>query len=60
METKVSKFKGNDRVRITKHKNNFSKGYTVNWRKEIFIIGSVLTTNPWTCKNNYKFKPRKK
>ena len=27
---------------------DFSKGYTKNWSKEIFIIDSVLKTNPWT------------
>ena len=29
--SKASKFKGNDRVRITKYKNTFSKGYIENW-----------------------------
>ena len=47
---KASKFKVNDRVRITKYKNIFSKGYTENWSREIFIIDSVLKTNPWTYK----------
>ena len=45
---KAPKFKVNDRVRITKHKNLFSKGYTGNWSRQIFIIDSVLKTNPWT------------
>ena len=36
----------NDRVRITKYKNIFTKGYTENWSREIFIINSVLKTNP--------------
>ena len=49
---KAPKFKVNDRVRITKCKNILSKGYTENWSGEIFIIDSVLKTNPWT----YKFK----
>ena len=42
IETNVtaSKFKVNDRVRITKHKNIFSKGYTKTWSREIFIIVS--------------------
>ena len=44
---KSIKFKVRDRVRITKYKNIFSKGYTENWSIEIFI-GSVLKTNPWT------------
>ena len=45
---KTPKFKASDRVRITKYKNIFSKGYTENWSREIFIIDSVLKTNPWT------------
>ena len=44
---KGPKFKVNDRVRITKYKNIFSKGYTENWLREKFIINSVLKTNPW-------------
>ena len=47
---KAPKFKSDDRVRITKYKNNFSKGYTKNWSREIFIIDSVRKTNPWTYK----------
>ena len=35
-----------DRVRITKHKNIFSNVYTKNWSKEIFVIDSMLKTNP--------------
>ena len=47
------KFKVNDRVRITNYKNIFSKCYTANCSREIFIIDSVLKTNPWvyTIKN---------
>ena len=48
--SKALKFKVNDRVRITKYKNIFSKGYIENWPTEIFIINSVLKTNPWTYK----------
>ena len=59
---KATKFKINDRVRISKYKYIFSKGYTENWSREIFI-DSVLKTNPWTYKikdlngekNNRKF-----
>ena len=42
IETNVtaSKFKVNDRVRITKYKSIFSKGYTKIWSREIFIIVS--------------------
>ena len=48
--SKAPKFKVNDRVRITKYKNIFSKIYTENWSREIFIIDSVLKNNPWTYK----------
>ena len=34
----------------TKQKNNFSKGYTENWSREIFIIDSVLKNNQWRYK----------
>ena len=44
---KAPKFKVNDRVRITSHKNIFSIGYTENWSREIFIIDSALRINPW-------------
>ena len=58
METnpKAPKFKVNERVRITKYKNIFSKGYAENWSRKILIVNSILKTNPWT----YKFKLRKK
>ena len=39
--SKVPKFKVNDRVRVNKYKNIFSKSYTENWSREIFIIDSV-------------------
>ena len=31
--SKTSEIKVNDRVRITKHKNIFGKGYTENWSR---------------------------
>ena len=37
-------------MRITKYKNIFSKIYTKNWSREIFIINSVLKANHWTYK----------
>ena len=40
----------NDRVRITKYENIFSKGYTESWSREVFIINSVLKANPSTYK----------
>ena len=45
------KFKVNDRVRIIQSKNIFSKDYFKDWLREIFIINSVLKTNPWTYKS---------
>ena len=48
--SKAPKFKVNDRVRITKYKNVFIKGYTENWSEEILIIESLLKTNPQTYK----------
>ena len=49
-DSKIRKFKVNDTVRINKYKNIFSKEYTGNWSREIFIIDSVLKTNPWIYK----------
>ena len=40
----------NDRIRTIKYKNIFSKDYTENWSRAIFIIDSVLKTNAWTYK----------
>ena len=45
---KAPKFKVNDIVKVTKYKNIFSKGYAGYWPCKIFIIDSVLKTNPWT------------
>ena len=45
---KVSKFKVNDRIRITEYKNIFNEVYTENCSREIVIIDSVLKANPWT------------
>ena len=47
---KAPKFKVNGRVRIIMYKSIFSKGYTENWSREMFITDSVLETNPWTYK----------
>ena len=47
---KSHKFEVNERVRITNYDNIFSKGYTENWSREIFIIDSLLKTNTWTYK----------
>ena len=47
---KAPKFKVNDRFRITKYVNVFSKDYTENWSREIFIINSVLKITSWIYK----------
>ncbi|XP_031777473.1 uncharacterized protein LOC116415938 [Nasonia vitripennis] len=45
---KKTKFKVGDKVRISKIKNVFEKGYTPNWSTEIFTITPVIKTNPIT------------
>ena len=45
---KDSRFKVGDRVRISKFKNIFPKGYTPNWSKEIFIVDKINDTLPYT------------
>ena len=45
---KDSIFKVGDRVRISKFKNIFAKGYTPNWSKEIFIVDEISDTVPYT------------
>ena len=39
---KRSRFKLGDRVRVSKLKNIFAKGYTPNWSSEIFIVDKVI------------------
>ena len=43
-----SRFKVGNRVRISKFKNIFAKGYTPNWSKEIFIVDKINDTVPYT------------
>ena len=45
---KDSRFKLGDRVRISKFKNIFAKGYTPNWSTEIFIVNKINDTVPYT------------
>ena len=45
---KSARFNVNDRVRISKFKNIFAKGYTPNWSREIFIINKINDTVPYT------------
>ena len=42
------KFKVGDRVRISKYKNIFAKGYVPNWSEEVFIVNKIKNTVPWT------------
>ena len=48
INNKDPKFKVGDRVRISKYKNIFAKGYTPNWSEEVFVIKKVKNTVPWT------------
>ena len=45
---KDSRFKVGDRVRISRYKNIFAKGYTPNWSKEIFTVDKINDTVPYT------------
>ena len=48
INNKDPKFKVGDRVRISKYKNIFAKGYTPNWSEEVFVIKKVKNTVSWT------------
>ena len=37
-----------DRVRISKYKDIFAKGYTPNWSEEVFVIKKIKNTAQWT------------
>ena len=45
---KDPKFKVGYRLRISKHKKIFSKGYTQNWSEEVFVVSKIKNTVPWT------------
>ena len=45
---KDNKFKVGDRVRISRYKNVFAKGYSPNWSSEIFIVDKINDTVPYT------------
>ena len=45
---KSIRFSVGDRVRISKFKNIFAKGYTPNWSKEIFVVNKIKNTVPGT------------
>ena len=48
INNKDPKFKVGDHVRISKYKNIFGKGYTLDWSEEVFAIKKVKNTVPWT------------
>ena len=45
---KSARFNVGGRVRISKFKNIFAKGYTPNWSREIFIVNKINNTVPYT------------
>lgn len=45
-----AKYNIGDKVRISKMKTTFEKGYTAKWTKEIFTVYKILNTNPITYK----------
>ena len=45
---KSARYNVGDRVRISKVKNIFAKGYTPNWSREIFIVNKINNTVPYT------------
>jgi len=49
----IRKPKIGDRVRITKKKTIFDKGYTPRWTEEVFSISQVQYTDPPTYKIKY-------
>ena len=52
INNKDPKFKVGDRVRISKYKNIFGKGYMPNWSEEVFVIKKIKNTVPWTYVSN--------
>ena len=48
INNKDPKFKVGDRVRISKYKNIFAKGYMPNWNEKLFVIKKVKNTVLWT------------
>lgn len=48
VKLKNIKFKVGDKVRISKFRHIFDKGYTPNWTNEIFTVAKIKLTNPVT------------
>ena len=47
-DKKDPKFKVVDRVRISKYKNIFAKGYAPNWSEKVFVVSKIKNTVLWT------------
>ena len=47
---KAPKFAVGDKVRISKWKKTFEKGFTPNWTEEIYIVKEIIFTKPVTYK----------
>ncbi|WAR05652.1 YMD3-like protein [Mya arenaria] len=47
-QTSKPKFAVGDRVRITKKKKTFEKGYIPRWTEEVFTVSEIQYTNPVT------------
>ena len=45
---KDPKFRVGDNVRISKYKNIFAKGHTLNWSEEVFFVRKIQNTVSWT------------
>ena len=55
---KRQKFKVGDKVRVSKLKNSFEKGYIANWSTEIFTISQVISNKQVTYKlKDYQDQP---
>ncbi|RLU15215.1 hypothetical protein DMN91_012209 [Ooceraea biroi] len=53
-----AKFHAGDKVRVSKYKTVFAKGYTPNWSTEVFTVAKVQRTNPVTyLLQDYSGKP---
>lgn len=48
IDSKISKLKVGDYVRVSKYREAFVKGYTPNWSNELFKISKIQFTNPVT------------
>ena len=48
INNKDPKFRVGDRVRISKYKKSFVKGYIPNWSEEVFVVKKVKNTLSWT------------